>query len=272
MRQRFITGIIGSMIMIPIIMSDSLVVNIAVAVFSFFLLYELYIAVGLSKNIFLFLLGLCSSFLFTFGGVDHSNFVLQFIFLYMFLLFLCYLSFHKTMRLGDIAIVFFLTMYVSYCLATVVFVRKMEDSGRLYIWLIFLGAWLTDIFAYLTGRTFGRHKLCPLISPKKTIEGAVGGVLGAVITYFVFGKIVQAFYNCNVDYVLLCILAIVVSIMSQLGDLAASAIKRQYSIKDYGSIMPGHGGLMDRCDSVLFAAPTVYVFLLYWGNVLFMPK
>ena len=269
MRQRFITGIIGAAIMVPIIMSNSLIVNIAVAMFSFFVLFELYTAVGLSKNIFLFLLGLCSSFLFTFGSVEHAEFVLQFIFLYIFGLFLCYLSFHKTIPLGDISIVYFLTMYVGYCLATIVFVRKMQ-GGNFYIWLIFIGAWCTDIFAYLAGKTFGKHKLCPTLSPKKTIEGAVGGVLGCLAVLFVFGKIIQTFSDHNVNYILLCILAIILSVMSQLGDLAASAIKRQYNIKDYGNIMPGHGGLMDRCDSVLFAAPTVYVFLLHWGNLLFI--
>lgn len=143
-------------------------------------------------------------------------------------------------------------VYVVFFSFHVVLVDQ-TGSFSILIWLIFISAFGTDIFAYFTGYLIGRHKLCPDISPKKTIEGAVGGILGSVILSVAFGLLV-----CR-EYLILCIIiGIIGSVMSQLGDLSASIIKRKLGIKDYGNLIPGHGGILDRFDSVLFTAPTVY--------------
>lgn len=121
------------------------------------------------------------------------------------------------------------------------------------IWLVFLAAFGTDIMAYFTGMAIGKHKLCPHLSPKKSIEGAVGGVIGSVILCVLFGHFFVP------DFKVLClIIGFFGSIVSQLGDLSASAFKRQMGIKDYGNLIPGHGGILDRFDSVLFTAPVVF--------------
>lgn len=121
------------------------------------------------------------------------------------------------------------------------------------IWLVFLAAFGTDIMAYFTGMALGKHKLCPNLSPKKSIEGAVGGVLGSVIICTLFGHFVFE------DFTLMCaLIGLFGSIVAQLGDLSASAFKRQMGIKDYGNLIPGHGGILDRFDSVFFTAPMVY--------------
>lgn len=126
------------------------------------------------------------------------------------------------------------------------------------IWLVLLSAFCTDIFAYFSGYLFGKHKLCPVLSPKKTIEGAVGGTLGSVICCGFFGYLV-------VPEIWLHCLAIgcIGAVLSQCGDLTASAYKRKMGIKDYGNLIPGHGGIMDRFDSVLFTAPVVYYYITF---------
>ena len=129
--------------------------------------------------------------------------------------------------------------------------------------LCLAGAWLGDSGAYFVGtfwKFWEKHKLCPEISPKKTWEGAVGGVLtvGLVFALYAFGyQIVQGYrgYNFEVNYLYLVIMGFICGVLGIIGDLSASLIKRQYGIKDFGNIMPGHGGLMDRFDSVLFVAP-----------------
>lgn len=133
-----------------------------------------------------------------------------------------------------------------------------EQTGeyRLLVWLIFLTAFGTDIFAYFTGVFLGKHKLCPTISPKKTIEGSVGGILGSMALSGVFGYFVvpELLIHCLV-------IAFLGGIISQLGDLIASIFKRKMGLKDYGNLIPGHGGVLDRIDSVLFTAPLVYYYI-----------
>lgn len=149
--------------------------------------------------------------------------------------------------LGIVYIVFF-----SY---HVVLVDRTGEYSIL-IWLVLISAFCTDIFAYFSGYFFGKHKLAPVLSPKKTIEGAIGGTLGSVLCCTVFGCIAvpEIWMHC-------LIIGIIASILSQCGDLTASAYKRKMGIKDYGNLIPGHGGVMDRVDSVLFTAPVVYYYI-----------
>ena len=136
-----------------------------------------------------------------------------------------------------------------------------ECGYPIFKWLIFLIAFSADIFAYFTGYFFGKHKLAPVLSPKKTIEGAVGGLLGTAVLTVVVSAIF-GFMSSPMVLGKILILGIVGAILSMLGDLTASAFKRKMDIKDYGNLIPGHGGIMDRFDSVLFTAPAVYYFVL----------
>ena len=137
-------------------------------------------------------------------------------------------------------------------------VTLVEQTGEhsVLIWLIFLTAFGADIMAYFTGMLLGKHKLCPKISPKKTIEGSIGGILGSVIFcgMFAYFVIPQLLLHC-------IIIGVLGGIVSQLGDLTASIFKRKMGIKDYGNLIPGHGGIMDRFDSVLFTAPMIYYYI-----------
>ena len=136
-------------------------------------------------------------------------------------------------------------------------------DGEFYIWIPFLIAWLTDTFAYFTGFFIGKHKLIPKVSPKKTIEGSIGGIVGAIVIVILYQYICSKILIIEPNYIKGTIIAIVCSIASQFGDLAASCIKREHDVKDFGNIMPGHGGVLDRFDSVIYISPIVFLILNY---------
>jgi phosphatidate cytidylyltransferase len=166
--------------------------------------------------------------------------------------------------IADIAITLFGIAYVVFLFSFVTLTRNME-KGYLYIWLIFIGAWATDTFAYFTGVAIGKTKILPKISPKKSLEGCIGGVLGCMLAMVLFGLY---FRNVlAVPVIQFAILGLLCGVISQVGDWSASAVKRAAGVKDYGNIMPGHGGVLDRLDSILFVAPAVYFYinLVFWG-------
>jgi phosphatidate cytidylyltransferase len=140
-------------------------------------------------------------------------------------------------------------------------VREFPEHGIYFAWLIFISAWASDTGAYFVGSKWGRRKLAPQLSPNKTVEGAMGGLLAAVVFSFAYGAVLWAcFEKIPSDFVwILAIVGLIGALLSQLGDLTASAIKRHTGIKDFGSLLPGHGGIIDRFDSVLFTAPAVYL-------------
>jgi phosphatidate cytidylyltransferase len=161
-------------------------------------------------------------------------------------------------KVQDISVTVFGIIYVVFLFSFVIFTRNFEN-GYLYIWLIFIGAWATDTFAYFTGVTMGRTKILPKVSPKKSLEGSIGGVIGCMAAMLAFGL----YINETIDIPLyhFAILGGICGIISQIGDWSASAVKRAVVIKDYGNIMPGHGGVLDRLDSILFVAPAVYFYI-----------
>jgi len=126
-----------------------------------------------------------------------------------------------------------------------------------YVWIVLMSAFGTDIFAYLTGKTLGKRKLCPAISPKKTVEGSIGGVIGSILLCGLF-----SLFFMPTEFWICIIIGVAGGIFSQLGDLAASTMKRKIGIKDWGTLIPGHGGVLDRIDSILFMAPLVYYILM----------
>ena len=137
----------------------------------------------------------------------------------------------------------------------------MLENGRLLLWYVILGAYASDTFAYFIGRRFGKNKLCPTISPNKTVEGSIGGIIGVIISYVVLTIVGNVYFNFHMNVVYWVLIAIVASIVGQMGDLTASAIKRYCGIKDFGNLIPGHGGILDRFDSLIFVAPIVYIFI-----------
>ena len=158
--------------------------------------------------------------------------------------------------------VFCAVTYVSVSFSSLTILRYYDkDYGLLMVVLPFLIPWICDVFAYFCGSLFGKHKLIPEVSPKKTVEGAIGGVVFSALSCLVYGLGVDLIVaDVKVNYLLLFIFGAIISVLSQLGDLIASLIKREHGVKDYGKIFPGHGGIMDRFDSVL-AVSTVLLIL-----------
>lgn len=165
-------------------------------------------------------------------------------------------------RAEQIMCAFFCVAYAPVMLSFIYLVRCLP-YGAYTVWMIFISSWICDTCAYAVGILFGKHKLAPVLSPKKSVEGAVGGIagsalVGALYAYFLVEKVVT---EQEVTWVFVLISA-AGAVISQVGDLAASAIKRNHEIKDYGKLIPGHGGVMDRFDSVIFTAPMIYLLTL----------
>lgn len=148
-------------------------------------------------------------------------------------------------------------LYVICFFSLLIFIRDY-NQGQYLIWLVFIISWFCDTFAYYAGRFFGKRKLCPEVSPKKTVAGAIGGVLGGTVGVILWYIIVPV---KGISWYEPVILGMVGTVISQVGDLVASSIKRHVGIKDYGKIMPGHGGILDRFDSILYTAPLVYYYI-----------
>lgn len=143
-----------------------------------------------------------------------------------------------------------------------IYVINTKPSGEFLVWIIFIGSWLSDTAAYYSGRFFGKHKLSPKVSPKKTVEGSIGGLIGAIIFTGVYGVVIQRYTNIMPSYHYFIIGALC-GVFGQLGDLVASSIKRYVGIKDYSDLIPGHGGILDRFDSIIFSATAIFYYLTF---------
>lgn len=152
---------------------------------------------------------------------------------------------------------FFGIVYVCVMLSYIYLTRNLSD-GAFLVWLIFISSWGCDTCAYCAGMLFGKHKMSPVLSPKKSVEGAVGGVVGAALLGALYAAIVGNHLQAQDQVIVYAVICGVGALISMVGDLAASAIKRNHGIKDYGTLIPGHGGIMDRFDSVIFTAPMIY--------------
>ena len=159
----------------------------------------------------------------------------------------------------DIAYTFIGILYIVFFTLFVALIDGMKD-GKILIWYAILASWGTDIFAYFIGKYFGKHKFSK-VSPKKSIEGCIAGTLGAVILMLIYTYIANTFWGMNYSYFYIAGISIILSLIGQIGDFAASSIKRYVGIKDFSNLIPGHGGMLDRIDSLIFLAPFAYVLL-----------
>lgn len=183
------------------------------------------------------------------------------LFLYVVLLFAEAMLSHYTVTMEKMGGSFFLSIMIPYFLSSFIRIREY-DHWSFLILLPFLTAYASDAFALFGGMLFGKHKLAPELSPKKTVEGSIGGFVGAVVCTMLYGAVLVYGFQAEVNYVFLAIYGFLGSALGQFGDLAFSYIKRQYGIKDYGTIFPGHGGVLDRFDSVIFCAPLMELLII----------
>lgn len=202
-------------------------------------------------------LGILAYYLVVFFGETTHFFMVTVILFLMALMFVYVFTFPKY-QASDIMATYFSFIYAPIMLSFIYLTRQLPD-GIYLVWMIFISSWISDTAAYLVGIMFGKHKLAPVLSPKKSIEGSIGGVVGSALVGAIFAYILMVNLQYESNWILIiAAIGAVGSIISQVGDLAASAIKRNHEIKDYGNLIPGHGGIMDRFDSVIFTAPMVY--------------
>ncbi len=179
--------------------------------------------------------------------------------LFLILLLAVYVFSYPKYKTEQIFACFFGFFYVAVMLSFIYLTRATLEKGAYIVWLIFLCSWGSDTCAYCVGMLFGKHKMSPLLSPKKSVEGAVGGVCGAALLTGLYAYLFREPMGLSGRGMLfLAAISAVGALISMVGDLAASAIKRNYGIKDYGKLIPGHGGILDRFDSVIITAPIIF--------------
>ena len=201
--------------------------------------------------------GIVLYYLVVYGSENPVYWVGMLALIFLGMMFVYVFSFPR-FRAEQVMTAFFCAFYAPV-LFTFIFLTRNLPNGIYMVWMIFISSWICDTCAYLTGMAIGKHKLAPVLSPKQSIEGAVGGVVGSALVGAAFGyfALERVFADQNVTWIAALICG-VGAVISQVGDLAASGIKRNHDIKDYGKLIPGHGGIMDRFDSVLFTAPIIY--------------
>ncbi len=261
MLKRIITSTVALGVLLPVLFfSDTVVFPLAIAVVAVIALYEIYKCLGVQRRIFLtlpvYLFAAISPLLFRYldSYVQYAQIAFIVAALYTIYLFAQVVWSHGAIPFSDGAAILILSLYIVSALMAIIFVRDFDTDGKYIYLLIFIGAWVTDVFAYFTGYFIGKHKLIEDVSPKKTVEGAIGGIVFCAAGFALFGLIVDLFLEQNANFLFLIVSGVILSIVSQIGDLIMSVIKRHYKIKDFGKLFPGHGGMLDRFDSILAVA------------------
>lgn len=235
----------------------------ACAALSIIGLVELFQVFKLANSMLAYVGYLLTIFYYVIIKLYKSTGILLFLIALLLLLLMFYVFSYPKYNIRQVTIIFFGIIYVAVTFSFIYLIRERNDFGKYFVWLIFIASWGSDTFAYCTGMLFGKHKFLPILSPNKTVEGVIGGILGAAILGAVYTFVLSHNFNDDITYTIfrISIACAIGAIISMLGDLTASAIKRDFNVKDYGKIIPGHGGILDRFDSVIFAAPALFFLL-----------
>ncbi|MBQ7302408.1 MAG: phosphatidate cytidylyltransferase [Clostridia bacterium] len=259
MKTRVITGLVAAAAaLVVLLLLPYWAVNILVAILAAVAVYELANALKLSKNYGVLAWCMLLALSMPFWGFLQTKWIAPILLVFVFGLAAMLLLYHQKVSAASVLALGFLTLFVGFGFTALALLRQ-SNFGLAYVFFALMAAWMSDTGAYFSGYLFGKHKLCPIISPKKTVEGFVGGILFSILICTVSGIIYGAAADVAVCWWRVALLAGIASPISVMGDLFASVIKRQNDIKDYGNLFPGHGGVMDRFDSVIFVAPLVWV-------------
>ena len=287
MLKRIITSIVALCVFVPVlIFSDTWIFPIVISACAVIGVCEMLFCQGFKKNLFLIIpVSLVASFfpIFTritfLKSIGHNidslhnliKLAIGITFIMALYIFGVAVFGNKKVNVTDAGLLFSTSFYIIAAFTSIVYIHDYINGGEFIYLLTFICAWTTDIFAYFTGRFLGKHKLIPAVSPKKTVEGAIGGIAFCIGAVLLFGFIVERFFNSDntisANYLVLAISGFFISVVSQVGDLIMSVIKRHYGIKDYGKLFPGHGGILDRFDSVL-AVSLILAFICTYFELL----
>lgn len=260
MNVRVISAIVAIPVLIFFVISGGYIFNIGIGIISAIAIYEYTNVYKASKNNVVWpilVLGFMITYILIYFDLTKYNMMVIYLVVLLSMATPIFLEKYNVISSAITAIGY---IYIVNFFALMIDIRAGE-FGHSFIWIIIIISFACDTFAYYTGKLFGKHKLCPKVSPKKTVEGSIGGIIGSLIGVSIWG-----YLNADIrfSWVSIIILAIVASIVSQIGDLSASLIKRYCDVKDYGKIMPGHGGILDRFDSILFTTPIVYCYIVFF--------
>lgn len=277
MKERILSGVMLLIFLAAVVVFNStfpFALNIAVGIISALAIHELVKAMGLNRNWFItapaVITALVVPLVFT---MEQQNLVFFIYCAFTAVIFLAMIRHFQQVTFKEIAVVYSMVLLIPQALSTLVALRALSSGhGMFYVLIAILSAWIADAGAYFAGTFWGKRKLCPNISPKKTVEGFIGGIVLNIIAMMLFGLLFEYVgYNGEgkiVNYVALGVIGVVGALVSVLGDLSFSLIKRSCHIKDFGQVIPGHGGILDRFDSVIFTAPFVYIIVYYFPIVL----
>ena len=276
MKTRILTALVAMVvILVPcIVFMHTVVLPIILGLFAAIAVYEIIRATGGKNNILLAISCLTAAAI---PFIFHYNVKIPFMHvaaIYILVYLIIMVPTHKTTKFNDVITALFATVAIPVSISVFILLRDVyisdpdsysKSSGVFLILFAMFCAWMTDTFAYFSGKFLGKHKLCPNISPNKTVEGAVGGVVGATVMNLILFTVFDKFFFTvhTLVWWQIIIISVVLSVVSMFGDLSASIIKRNHGIKDFGKIFPGHGGVMDRIDSCLFVLPALYISLYF---------
>ena len=253
-KTRLISGILLVIAALLTIISGGYVLFFTLLCISLIGMQELYKAMGIheDRNGLLEIVGYLGAVLYYISLLlGFESYGLMAVLVSLILVMFVYVFTYPKYHANQVMAAFFGVVYVAVMLSFILMTRNLPD-GKFIVWLIFLCSWGCDTCAYCVGMLIGKHKMAPVLSPKKSVEGGVGGVVGAALLGVIYAAATQ---GPMVEYAVICGIG---ALISMVGDLAASAIKRNQGIKDYGKLIPGHGGILDRFDSVIFTAPVIY--------------
>ena len=258
--KRIVSGLsLFLVVAVILIFGNTISVNLLVSAVAILAINEYYNAVNEKGKIDKTVGNLCA-ILIAFIGVLPKEIIFLIFPLAIMLLFLKVILSKMETNFGDVVYSSFGIVYIVGFIIFLPFIYSLEN-GKFLIWYLLFAAFGTDTFAYLIGSLIGKHKLSP-ISPKKSVEGAIGGIIGALAISLIYTYFINKYANLEISYIAISAISVALSILAQVGDLAASAIKRYVGIKDFSNLIPGHGGMLDRIDSILFIAPFAYLALI----------
>ena len=259
---RLISGIVLVLGLIAVFVFGDPYMTIVFGLLSLIADYELMKVFGLEKKALGIVTYLSVIVFYLMVGFDLTAYFFPYFVITLILLLIIYVVQYPKLRIEAISESFFAVVYTGFLLSHIVFMRNFPN-GQWLVWLVVFGSWGADTCAYCVGKLIGKHHFSEL-SPKKTIEGCIGGVIGAGLFAFIYSLFVpdRMWFSLSPS-IIFPIVVMISAVVSIFGDLAASAIKRNFEVKDYGNIIPGHGGILDRFDSVIFVAPFLYYLLMF---------
>lgn len=265
MKTRIITAaVLVPLLLIILLALPTICTAILFGLLAAIAVYELLMGTGYIRNFRLAAYGMIVAFLVSLWSYFGCNqmWALIGVLLYAVALFTEMMASHIKLRFEKICVCFVAGLLIPFLFCSLVRIHATENTGRFFILIPLIMAFLSDSGAYFAGCFLGKHKLAPAISPKKTIEGAIGGVLGAIAGMLLYTLILDLAFGFTVHYGYALIYGVVGSVASVFGDLCFSVIKRQTGIKDYGNLIPGHGGVLDRFDSMMIVGPVAEAMLI----------